>query len=458
MNWLLSIRSIFGRFWAAVFKDSGILRGLSNALALLGNRQQAAHDVRVDGMRADRRAVYNTKLPYAIYILKSCAGTSGGSAVVTDCIARPAVHVEDILGGSTEIGATTVDGGFLATMLYKVAEPHHITISAADSASTLFNGVDYTWTADGILFHVDPARIGFSEVCSIDAAGLLRVYYRVFGWAYAEACAKDMVEAFESPDLTSYADIVWDMHQKGADHYNVRQLLGAVTDSVICRVDGHIDHVWTEQDHQCMLVGDRVYSSPLSVPCNFAHGDDVKAGDILFGSLRFYAGSDIPDEGIAYEQVPGIRVMTDAGELTAVNNSLSAIVQSGVNILPLTGEAGTVTAYRSRCVDLQRDRTCPEVPVPSVVNPFLFIMREVRRSRAVFASLVVGDATRLRAALACIRRNICAAGLLTVHVRAAGDIVDVTASGFTATAGNAAVAVDATLTVQGLFAEARTLI
>ena len=132
--------------------------------------------------------------------------------------------------------------------------------------------------------------------------------------------------------------------------------------------------------------------------------------------------------------------------------------ESGVRILPLQASAPIEAAYKKRCIELHDVSNCPQVELEATVNPFLFIMQKLRRGRSVFASLAVSRVRTIAAALACIRRSMNASGLLTVYVRAEGDTVGVTLSGFTAEAGNGAVAVDATVTIKEMAAAAEVVI
>lgn len=61
-------------------------------------------------------------------------------------------------------------------------------------------------------------------------------------------------------------------------------------------------------------------------------------------------------------------------------------------------------------------------------------------------------------ALQVIREGVCASGIFNVFVKAEGDTVGVTVSDFTADAGNAAVSVDATITIQEASVEAEVFV
>ena len=291
--------------------------------------------------------------------------------------------------------------------------------------------------------------------------GVLRVYWKIFGWTYPELAMKDMVEAFDDPSLNPYAETVWDIHQNGATYYNVKKLLGDVTDSVICRNDGAIDYFWTEQDIQCVMVGDHVYSSSRwrdngdAIPCNFTRGSNVRVGDVLFGTLSMVSSVDMQSNPVSSDVAPGISVMTDVGKMIAENESKAALTVSGTNILPLVSEYGgsTPAAYIAMCNEHVQDTGCPVVAVPDTVNPFQFIMCRMRGGCGLLASMTVTASKAVTAALNCIRKSINASSMMTVYMQAEGDTVNAEAS-FTATGGNAAVAEVATVTVVEMFAEA----
>ena len=66
---------------------------------------------------------------------------------------------------------------------------------------------------------------------------------------------------------------------------------------------------------------------------NVKIGDKVKKGDVLFGSLKVYSGSDTPSS----TDVPGIRIQTDAGSLVALNQTTEPYDVDGILVLPLVG-------------------------------------------------------------------------------------------------------------------------
>lgn len=453
MNWLSKIKNILGVFWTTIFHDTDFILGVENLHALASKKQEASHKAWTAGSIANSDESYACRLPFVIYIEK--AKSSSESTTLESSICHPAAAIVDILRGSAATGDIDTDGEYIGTSLYTIPEPHHITDHVVDYNYTMFNNMDYTWHAESneIWFHTDPERIGFECVTVMDSDNILHVYYKMFGWVDSKKATKDMVTAFEGTHLNDQADIVWNMHQCGATFQNVKDLLGSITDSVISKADGAVTSIWTEQNYTCVLIDGLVYSAPTDdVTCNVSVGDTVHEGDIIFGSLKMYTQNDTPTTA----DVPGIRVMTDVGELTAPNSSslLNATVSSGVKILPLSGSAAVVNAYNNRCVDLYTNSNCPVIEVPDTVNPFLFVMRTLRQGRSVFISMTTEKLHKVSEALACIRKSISADSMLTVYIQAEGDIVGTTVSSFTVEAGNAAVAVDATITIQDMSAEA----
>lgn len=126
-------------------------------------------------------------------------------------------------------------------------------------------------------------------------------------------------------------------------------------------------------------------------------------------------------------------------------------------ILPLEGDPAVLNAYKEICKRNTADMNCPYIDVPTTVNSFLFITNVLRRGKSVVVRTVPSDLRGFGAAVNCIRRCACAAGMINVYVRAESDAADVHSS-FVATAGMAAVAVDATITIQAECAEAKIMI
>lgn len=446
MNWFSKIQKLLGRFWTSLFSGVDFIRGVEQMHTLAGGSQQAGHDRWAESAVAKSDGMYD-QLPFVVYI-------------PTDTIGHPAKDIGDVFNGDCALGDEDAHGGWVADVLYPIPEPAYLADHVLDFTKTLVRGFDYEWRDGRFLFHVDPSTLGFMTVALTDGDGVLRTYYRLFGWRSALEATHDMVTSFYDPKLDALSPFVWDMHQRGATRYNVKQILAGVSGSVVCREDGAIDHVWTEQGYNCMLVGDKVYSAPESTPVGLlpgvgttlAHGDSVRKGDILFGGLRMYDGTTTPSAA----EIPGVHVMTDAGELLASNAETTPYTQDGVRVLPLDGGQGNVEAYKRRCAELTLSGLCPQVDIPSPVNPYLFITNGMRRRNAIVAAMPVGDAALVAAATHAIRDCVNASSMLNLYLYAEGDTVDVPAT-FTASAGNAALATVATESALQLFAEAEVL-
>lgn len=459
MNWIYKFQQILGKFWSVVFSEQNFTLGVKKLHSFFSLRRQGQYDSWSAGQVVAGKAVFDTHIPFTIYLSKAKLGDIGGAQGFVSTVVHPAASWDDILDGTAELDDRDDNGGYVVQSRFNFLEPHHITDHVSDYGHTFFNHADYDCVDGAILFHFDPSALNLPEVCVTDSDGVLHIYWKLFGWLAPHAAMKDPVAAFESPALNPYAEVVWDIHQNGADFLNSRTLLGEVTDSVICQKDGAVDAIWQEQSERCMLVGDKVYHAPLSTSCNFAEGDSVKAGDTLFGTLKMISSNDMPDT-IPASVAPGVRVMTDVGGLVAVNADMQAVATDKGNVLPLVKDYGfnADIAYVNMCEQLMEDPRCITLEVPDTVNPFMFVMRDMRRGSGILASMTVDPKMPIAEALACIRKSINASAIMTVYLQAEGDIVGEIPSRFTATAGHAAVAVDATETVIDMFAEAEIVI
>ena len=456
MNWLDKTRQLLGRFWSVVFSEKDFTLGVRNLLALMGMHQQTGHDMWTAGHFALNRTMFQDRMPFAIYLLKSEVLTVDGNTSMQDMVVHPAADWDDVLSGAATLDDRQEHGGWLVRSRFDIPVPHHMSDHVIGYTRTLFNGIDYELQGDNLLFHFDPSTLALPTVAITGDDGVLRVYWKLFGWTYPELAIKETTEAFDDASLNPYSDTVWDIHQNGATYYNVKKLLGDVTGSVVCKNDGAVDYWWTEQDIQCIMVGDCAYYAPADARRNFDRGDNVRAGDVLFGTLSMVSSVDMLANPVSSDVAPGISVMTDVGRLIAENQSKPALTVSGTNILPLVGEYGGATpaAYSAMCERHVNEAGCPVVDVPDTVNPFQFIMCRMRVGCGLLASFTVKAASfALTSALNCVRKSISASGMMTVYMQAEGDTVNTQAS-FTATGGNAAVAELATVNVQDMFAEA----
>ena len=467
MNWKKTIGELLGKFWTYVFGDNDFVQALRGYLSIMGRTQQNIHDKNIASLTIGtyKDSSGQDLLPYPIYLLKTrtTVSTVGGTAAATQTneVVYPAVDWGYVFSGTAEALAERDDtAGRLASLKYRIPEPVFITDHAVGGNHMLFAGADYEYNETGILFHfdLDSSRL-FDTVVITDSTGAVCTWYKAFGWAKPEAFGTDMVDAIYSDKLGPYSDIVWDIHVNGATLFNTKQLLCAVTDSVVCEADGAVDHIWTEQGYNCILVGDKVYSSRQ--PANFGHGDNVKQGDILFGSLKMYTGKD-DLSSVDGAMAPAIKVQTDAGALNAVNESRTpdAVAVDGETVycLPLRTDADTASsAYMDRCAELYSEGA-PAVAVPSTsFNPFRFIMNTLRHGRSVLALMACPDVAVMSSALEVIRKSIVASGMLTVYLRGQGQLVEVPVS-FTASCGNGAVATAATAKIIEIAAKASVII
>ena len=131
-------------------------------------------------------------------------------------------------------------------------------------------------------------------------------------------------------------------------------------------------------------------------------------------------------------------------------------------ILPLDGDTLTVNAYRAKCVESFKDDKVPYIQVPyPKVNPYEFIVKTLRRGRAVTVRIMADSLDYLAAAISCIRKNSCASGMLNIYVAAStddNDSITLKTSVFSASAGMMAVAVAETVKIQEECAEARVIL
>lgn len=449
MNWLKRIQSLLGSFWSRFFGAEDFIHGVENLLAMYGKKVQGKADKTAASQIAADTDKYDDKMPFVIYLLKAQQFDDG----MHDMVEHPITDLDDQLEADTPTLHDDPDGGWLLKLRFVVPSPLFMADHVIDYTKTLFNGVDYEFYGDSILLYADPASLNLMTHAVTDSKGKLSIYYKLFGWAEPELAYKDMVCSFESKELNDMAELVWSMHQNGVSVYDAKQLLAGVSDSVVCRKGGVVTHWWTEQDIQCMLVNDEdVYYAPSTATRNYNHGDNVETGAILFGSLIFIDGK----YAASTDAIPGIRVQTDTGELLAHNVSMAL---DDDELLPLR-DPGTNLAsaeYAARCRELAQLTDTLKFELPNPVNPYLFIMRNIRCGKSVHASLMVSDPVKFAAAIAVLRRCTDAGSVIDIYAYAPGDTVNIQSS-FTADAGMAAVAVDATITLQAQCAEAGAIL
>ena len=416
MNWMTTFRRLLGRFWHDVFEDGEFLLGIEYLHSLYSKLVENQYLNWRNGMIAKDLSVEQDQQPFVVYL--ECDTTREW---------YPLEHIFDA-GTADSFAHNTNDGttGWLTDSLYPVPDPAYLLDHVYGYQTMLVAGLDYEVQDGRFLFHVDPAVLwpepaeGEEDtrpiVKMLGADGLPKAYYKLFGYARKTTKVCDPVTGFESSWLNDCSDIVWDIHQNGVTYYNMKQLLAKVTDSVVCEEDGTLTVLDQEQGRNCVKVGEHLYASMQ--PRNYANNAEVHKGDVLFGSLRVYTGSDTPDA----TAVPGIRVQTDAGQLVALNeDDMEPYDVDGLMVLPLVGATDDTLAveeYKERCADNSANELCPYIQVPAEVNPFLFVTQTLRRGRSVIVRLSSTQVERLAAALNTIRKSCCASGMVNVYVAA----------------------------------------
>lgn len=452
MNWMLTFRRLLGRFWHDIFEDREFLLGVEYLHSIYSKLVENQYLNWRNGMIAKDMSVEQDMQPFVVY-LEADTTKEWYSLDKLFAPTGPA-SASDFANNRVDDNAHT---GWLTDSRYPIPDPVYMLDHVYGYKHMFVRGLDYDVQDGRFLFHTDPAELGLDKVKILDKDGLPKAYYKLFGYARKTVKVCDPVTGFESSWLNGCSDIVWDIHQNGATYYNMKQLLGYATDSVICEKDGNIDAVWTEQGWNCMSVDGRAYMSKF--PYNVTSGA-VKQGDVLFGSLKVWKGTDTPTAA----EVPGIRVQTDAGELVALNASTDAYDVDGQLVLPLVGaaeESIVVENYKEICSHNMGDKRCPYIQVPDPVNPYRFVVQKLRRGRSVVVRLIGDNLKVLEAALNCLRRNCCASGLINVYVATVSDPDDeatLKLSCFAADAGMMAVTTVETVSIKLESADAEVLL
>lgn len=457
MNWLLAIKRFLGRFWTDIFQDSDFILGVEYLHFLYSKVTGYQYLNWQNGLIAANLSVAQETLPFVIYIDANEVQREWykWNVLWDDYSAKRFIN---------HTYASTADKnkmGWTAESKYPVQEPFYLTDHIYNPSVFLLEGLDYEFYNGKFWFHIDPAKVGFKTVKVTEADGLPHVYYEFFGYMRQTSKICDPVTGFESSWLNPFSNIAWDIHQNGATFYNVKQLLGKATDVVICENDGIVNDIWTEQGYNCLLVGDKVYMSSKDPAAGITVGTAVEQGTVLFGKLLMFTGSDAPTS----DQIPGVRVMTDVGELIAYNQDMPAdrTEPDRVFVLPLRKgaiEEGPYPPYMNKCAENIKNENCPYIQVPpSGVNPYTFITQTIRRGRSVTIRLVAGALDVLGAAINTIRKSCCAAGMVNIYVEASTDTNDMLkTANFSANAGMMAIAVVETFTIKKACAEAKIIL
>jgi len=443
MNWLKKIRDLLGKFWSAAFHEHDFILGVENLFSVLGKTQQNRQDSWEASHIAADKGKYDTQMPFPIYLEKAALSTDGDTAGMQSQISSPAWSLDDILWGTNPaacFGEGNPDAGWWIHCQYPTPVAYYITDHVVDYTVTFVKDLDYTLDGNDFIFHVNIGDMDLPTVNLTGPDGVLRTYFRLFGWGIATQTENDMVTGIYSKQLCPQAETVWRMHQMGASVYDVKELLTSISSSVVCREDGTVTDSWSEQDRNYLLISNGMVYGSEKEP-NYSIGADVHSGDVLFGTLKIVSGRDMEYQLPDVDDVPGIYVRTDAGVLFAKNQSLPADHTTGdvqSNVLPLFP---TNEAYIARCTELQEKTGQPEFAVPNTVNPFSYIMRTVRRYRGLLACFSASDMPVLSAALDCVRKTMCISGILTVYVRADSEPATIILSEGSAYAGSQAVPV-----------------
>ena len=458
MNWLQKIKELLCRFWYDIFSDGDFIPGVEFWLSLYSR----ITGFRLFNWRKGQIAADTTSLPDTVQFPVYIDSVEVQREWYSLDHLWESGSAEELLTGSYTTDAQKDAMGWTAPVWLPIKEPMLLQTHLYGDTLTFVEGLDYSFENGWFTFYVDISKLDLPRVTVTDSTGYPHVLYRLFGTAKPVAKICDAVTGFESQWLNPYCNIAWDIHQNGVTFLNAKQLLGKASNSVICENEGIVSSDWTEQGYTCVRVGDRVYRSlTQNEPANIAGGTAVTAGDVLFGSLKMYKGADTP----LASEIPGIKVMTDAGELTAYNSNLTIVTdqESGTEILPLAGNSDVVEAYHAVCVRNGANANCPSISIPTdendKVNPYLFVSQKLRRGRSVVVRMETDDVETTNAAINCIRKSCCASGMVNIFLGATSDDQSaiVNTDSFLAEAGMMAVAVVGTLKIQEAYAEAQLI-
>ena len=243
MNWMLRFRRLLGRFWHDIFEDAEFLLGVEYLHSLYAKLIENQYLNWRNGMIAKDTSVEQDMQPVVVYLQadttrewypleKIFAPTDEGRA-----------SAYSFVNNAMAAGDTNT-GGWLTDSKDPVPDPIYMLDHVYGYTKMLVKGLDYDVQDSHFLFYVDPAVLwpepeeGEKDtrpiVKMLDKDGVPHRYYKLFGYPRRESKVCDPVTGFESSWLNPFSDIVWDIHQNGATFYNMKQLLGKATDSVIC--------------------------------------------------------------------------------------------------------------------------------------------------------------------------------------------------------------------------------
>mgnify|MGYP007092155229 CR=1 FL=1 len=412
MNWMLTFKRLLGRFWHDLFENGEFLLGVEYLHSLYSKLVENQYLNWVNGLIAKDLSVEQDMQPFVVYLEADTTKEWYSLDKLFDPSSPASAEAF-----ASNIVPSDAGTGWLTDSRDPIPDPVYMLDHVYGYSIMLIKGLDYDVHDGHFLFHVAPKDLGLRQIRVLDRNGMPKAYYKLFGYARKTVKVCDPVKGFESSWLNSCSGIVWDIHQNGATFYNMKQLLGAATDSVICEADGTVDkEPWQEQGWNCISVDGKAYMSMY--PTTLHAGDTVKQGDVLFGSLRVWKGTETPSSA----DVPGIRVQTDAGELVALNqDDLEPYDMSGQLVLPLAGPTDNALAvenYKAICAANMSDQHCPYIQVPPEVNPYKFVTQTLRRGRSVTVKLANAGLDKLAAAIACLRKSCCASGIVNIYVTA----------------------------------------
>ena len=364
MNISKFIKSFLGFFWTDFISDKSFSKGFIDLHSFILKKNTEKEKQDTGRLFASETAVHDASFPFVMYFLKETvvdADTGYAHHV------REAYGIDKVLLQGCGLYEDDVNAGFAVKSFSSTPEPWFITDHVIDYTKTLFNRADFILNNGQFIFYTDPSKLGFDEVSMLDSSGHVRVYYKAFGWSKPSYEGADAVDAFYSPRLRPYSNIVWEIHQKGATVANVKELLSHLTDSVIAETAGVVRAIWVEQGYTCVRVDDKVYVSRVKgTRCDVRTGQHVKAGTVLLGNLCLLHGNEVKAEPrYISESSSTVTRITDTEDATIVETEDGHIYNA-----PVTWECN--------CIEGQSVSSGDELftPSESVLDNSTVISRE----------------------------------------------------------------------------------
>ena len=156
-------------------------------------------------------------------------------------------------------------------------------------------GIDFMYQDDHIYMREDIRHKGFElsfndavppqpmlDLWFINSKTSFDTIQRLFG---------DPIQAasFDSPELIN---IYWDMLIEGCSERNIKRLLCFLTDTDYVDEGGTVEKIFSENNRICVIIGDAVITAPEAAGILVSEGDEVKAGQFIFGNANIYTYSD----------------------------------------------------------------------------------------------------------------------------------------------------------------------